>query len=275
LNGSDRGGTTGALPQRILDMAETTKPARNLPRHVAIIMDGNGRWARQRGMPRTAGHKEGATSVRRVVRACRERGIRYLTLYAFSLANWERPKLEVDALMRLLVVFAEKEAAELKERSIGVSVIGDAHALPTATRRAVNRLIETTNELEPGRTEPAMTLSLALSYSGRRDVVDAMRTVAEQAAAGKIRPADIDLSSFRSLLTTRGLPDVDLLIRSGGEQRLSDFLLFESAYAELYFTDVLWPDFAEHDLADAFDVYAGRERRFGRTGDQVKLARVK
>jgi undecaprenyl diphosphate synthase len=256
-------------------MAETTKTARDLPRHVAIIMDGNGRWARRRGMPRTAGHKEGAKSVRRVVRACRERGIRYLTLYAFSLANWKRPKLEVDALMRLLIVFAEKEAAELKERAIGVNVIGDANALPPATRRAVNRLIETTNERAPGRTEPAMTLSLALSYSGQRDVVDAMRTVAEQAAAGTIHPADIDLASLRSLLTTRDLPDVDLLIRSGGEQRLSDFLLVESAYAELYFTDVLWPDFADDDLADAFDVYAGRERRFGRTGEQVKLARVK
>jgi undecaprenyl diphosphate synthase len=256
-------------------MPDTTKTARDLPRHVAIIMDGNGRWARQRGMPRTAGHKEGAHSVRRVVRACRERGIRYLTLYAFSLANWERPKLEVDALMRLLVVFAEKEAAELRERAIGVNVIGDPHALPVATRRAVANLIERTNDLEPGRTEPAMTLSLALSYSGRRDVVDAMRAVAEQAAAGRIRPQDIDLSSFRAMLTTRALPDVDLLIRSGGEQRLSDFLLLESAYAELYFTDVLWPDFAEGDLADAFDVYMGRERRFGRTGDQVRLTRVK
>jgi undecaprenyl diphosphate synthase len=256
-------------------MPATTKPAHDLPRHVAIIMDGNGRWARQRGMPRTAGHKEGARSVRRVVSACRERGIRYLTLYAFSLANWARPKLEVEALMRLLVVFAEKEAAELREKAIGVNVIGDISALPTSTRRAVARLIERTNELDPGRTEPAMTLSLALSYSGRRDVLDAMRAVAGQAAAGQIRPEDLDQTTMRSLLTTRALPDVDLLIRSGGEQRLSDFLLLESAYAELYFTDVLWPDFAENDLVDAFGVYAGRERRFGRTGDQVRLARVK
>jgi undecaprenyl diphosphate synthase len=256
-------------------MPDNAKTARDLPRHVAIIMDGNGRWARQRGLARTAGHNEGARSVRRVVRACRERGIRYLTLYAFSLANWERPKLEVDALMRLLVVFAEKEAAELREREIGVNVIGDPHALPVATRRAVARLIERTNRLAPGRTEPAMTLSLALSYSGRRDVVDAMRAIAEHAAAGRIRPDDIDLSSFRTFLTTRALPDVDLLIRSGGEQRLSDFLLVESAYAELYFTDTLWPDFGESDIVDALDVYAGRERRFGRTGDQVRLARVK
>jgi len=174
-----------------------------------------------------------------------------------------------------LILFAEKEAAELRQRSIAVGVIGNPQALPAATRRAVAKLIDRTNELDPGKTEPEMTLSLALSYSGRRDVVDAMRAVAEHAAAGRIRPADIDLSNFRALFTTRALPDVDLLIRSGGEQRLSDFLLVESAYAELYFTDVLWPDFGESDLVDAFEVYAGRERRFGRTGDQVRLARVK
>jgi undecaprenyl diphosphate synthase len=270
-----RGAVVWSCRFRRATMPPPAKTERDLPRHVAIIMDGNGRWARQRGMQRTAGHKQGAGAVRRVVRACRARGIRYLTLYAFSLANWERPKLEVEALMRLLIVFAEKETAELREKAIAVNVVGDAHALPGPTRRAVARLIERTNDLGPDRTEPAMTLSLALSYSGRRDVVDAMRAVAERAAAGTIRPEDIDLESFRTLLSTRGLPDVDLLIRSGGEQRLSDFLLVEAAYAELYFTDVLWPDFGESDLDDAFGVYAGRERRFGRTSDQVRLARVK
>ncbi len=247
----------------------------DLPRHVAIIMDGNGRWARGRGLERAAGHDEGARAVREVVRTCRERGVRYLTLYAFSLANWSRPRLEVDALMRLLIRFAEKEAAELKEKTIAVNVIGDLEDLPTLTRHAVEQLMEYTGELPEGTTEPQMTLSLALSYSGRRDVIDAMRIVAARARAGLLLPEDIDESTLRGHFTTHALPDVDLLIRTGGEQRLSDFLLIESAYAELYFTDVLWPDFTSNDLLDAFQTYSGRERRFGRTGEQVRLARVK
>jgi undecaprenyl diphosphate synthase len=246
-----------------------------VPRHVAIIMDGNGRWGRQRGMDRSAGHDEGARSVRTAVRTCRERGVRYLTLYAFSLANWSRPKLEVESLMRLLIRFAEKEAAELKEKTIAVNVIGNLEDLPTATRRAVELLMDYTNDLPEGVTEPAMTLSLALSYSGSRDVVDAMRTIAARARAGLLLPEEIDLGNLRSHFSTRNLPEVDLMIRTGGEQRLSDFLLIESAYAELYFTDVLWPDFTDGDLLDAFEVYSGRERRFGRTGEQVRLARVK
>jgi len=198
-----------------------------------------------------------------------------LTLYAFSLANWSRPKLEVDALMRLLIRFAEKEAAELKEKTIAVKVIGDLEDLPTLTRHAVEQLMQYTGELPEGATEPQMTLSLALSYSGRRDVVDAMRIVAARARAGLLLPEDIDEATLRGHFSTQALPDVDLLIRTGGEQRLSDFLLIESAYAELHFTDVLWPDFTSDDLLDAFQVYSGRERRFGRTGDQVRLARVK
>jgi len=255
----------------------SSMPSRRLelPRHVAIIMDGNGRWARSRGLERAAGHDEGARAVREVVRTCRERGVRYLTLYAFSLANWSRPKLEIEALMRLLVRFADKEAKELKEKTINVQVIGDLDDLPTMTRRAVEHLVEYTNELPPGVTAPEMTLSLALSYSGRRDVVDAMRTIAARARAGLLLPEDIEVGTLRHHFTTHALPDVDLMIRTGGEQRLSDFLLIESAYAELHFTDVLWPDFTSDDLLDAFEVYSGRERRFGRTGDQVRLARVK
>src|SRR5262252_1263666 len=171
-------------PQEVKRMRPTTIRRPEQPRHVAIIMDGNGRWARQRGLERSAGHDEGARAVRETVRSCRERGIRYLTLYAFSLANWSRPKLEVDALMRLLIRFAEKEAAELKEKTINVNVIGDLNELPTMTRLAVEHLIEFTNELPPGVSEPEMTLSLALSYSGRRDVVEAMRTVAARARSG-------------------------------------------------------------------------------------------
>jgi len=246
-----------------------------LPRHVAIIMDGNGRWAKNRGMERASGHDEGARAVREVVRSSRERGVKYLTLYAFSQANWSRPKLEVESLMRLLIRFAEREAAELKEKTIAVKVIGDLDDLPTMTRRAVEALMEFTSDFPPGVTEPEMTLSLALSYSGKKDAVDAMRAVAARARAGLLLPEDIDASTLRDHFSTHALPDVDLMIRTGGEQRLSDFLLLESAYAELYFTDVLWPDFTAADLSDAFEVFAGRERRFGRTGDQVKLARVK
>lgn len=239
-----------------------------LPQHVAIIMDGNGRWAKQRGLPRPEGHARGARAVREVVRACRERGVRYLTLYAFSLANWSRPKEEVDALMRLLIHFAEREAAELRERGITVRVVGRLEDLPPATQKAVEKLLDSTAPA-PG-TSPAMTLSLALSYSGRRDLVLAAQMLARRAQQGEILPEAIDERTLASSMTTSGLPDVDLLIRTGGEQRLSDFLLFESSYAELYFSDVLWPDFSAADLRKAFEAFAGRERRFGRTGDQLR-----
>ena len=246
----------------------------NVPRHVAIIMDGNGRWAEQRELVRSEGHAEGSKAVRESVRTCREAGVRYLTLYAFSLANWSRPKSEVDALMRLLIRFAEREAAELRERCIAVNVIGDLDELPTPTRRAVEALIEFTGDLPEGRTEPAMTLSLALSYSARRDVVDAVRALAARARAGLLLPEEIDERWLRSHMSTRDLPDVDLLIRTGGEQRISDYLLLESSYAELHFTPVLWPDFGARELHQAFEVFAGRERRFGRTGEQVRVERM-
>jgi undecaprenyl diphosphate synthase len=246
----------------------------DLPRHVAIVMDGNGRWARSRGLERVMGHDRGARAVREVVRTCRERGVPYLTLYAFSLDNWARPKLEVGALMRLLIRFSQRECAELKEKHIAVRVVGDIDALPSPTRRAVDKLIEDTNTLPPGVQKPAMTLSLALSYSGRQDIVNAMRAIAALARAGQLGPEDIDRSNLRNHFSTSGLPDVDLLIRTGGEQRLSDFLLVEAAYAELYFTPVLWPDFRAADLLEAFAWYSGRERRFGRTGEQVRLANV-
>ena len=244
-----------------------------LPEHVAIIMDGNGRWANARGLERAAGHAEGARAVREAVRACREAGVRYLTLYAFSLANWERPRAEVDALMRLLIRFSRQESAELRERRINVNVVGDLEDLPEATRAAVEGLMAHTNALPAGE-QPAMTLSLALSYGGRRDVVDVIRTAAVRARAGLLLPEEIDENWLRKQMTTRGLPDVDLLIRTGGEQRLSDFLLVESAYAELYFTEVLWPDFSERELYKAFDAFGHRERRFGKTSEQVRHERM-
>jgi undecaprenyl diphosphate synthase len=243
--------------------SSTLSRRRELPRHVAVIMDGNGRWAKSRGLDRSAGHDEGARAVREVVRTCRDRGVRYLTLYAFSLANWSRPKLEVESLMRLMIRFAEKELAELIEKNINVRVIGDLEDLPTPTRRAVEHLVQETGRLPEGVTEHALTLTLALSYSGRRDVVDAMREIAARARAGLLLPEDIEIGTLRQHFTTSALPDVDLLIRTGGEQRLSDFLLIESAYAELYFTDVLWPDFTEADLASAVQAFALRDRRYG------------
>ena len=238
----------------------------SLPQHIAIILDGNGRWAAQRGLPRTHGHEHGAKAVRNAVRGCRERGIRHLTLYAFSVANWSRPKEEIDALMRLCTEFAEREQAELVERGIAVQVIGDLDEAPTVTRRAVEQLVHAT------RGGDQMTLALALSYGGRRDMVNAMRAVAARARAGLVMPEDIDETSLRGFLTTSILPDPDLVIRTGGEKRLSDFLLFESAYSELFFTEVLWPDFDDTVLDEAIAAYARRERRYGRTSGQVASA---
>jgi undecaprenyl diphosphate synthase len=236
----------------------------NLPDHVAIILDGNGRWAAARGLPRMHGHQHGAQSVRLSVRACRDRGIPYLTLYAFSVANWSRPKEEIDALMRICQEFAEGEREELIRRGIAVQVIGDLDDIPTSTRRAVERMVEDTAE---GKE---MTLALAMSYGGRRDMANAMRALAVRAQAGLVIPEEINERSLRSFLTTSAMPDPDLIIRTGGEKRLSDFLLFEAAYAELFFTETLWPDFAEETLDEAIAAYSRRQRRYGRTGEQVR-----
>lgn len=241
----------------------------SVPRHVAIIMDGNGRWAVARGLPRHEGHREGARAVREVVRGCRAAGVQYLTLYAFSLANWNRPKIEVEALMRLLVYFADKEADELCEREISVGVVGRPEDLPHSTRQALARLIERTK----GGTK--MRLSLALSYSGRADIARAARLAAEMAARGELRPDQVDEAWLGAHLSTGDLPDPDLVIRTGGEVRLSDFLPYESVYAELHFSKLLWPDFTEHHLHEAFAAYASRERRYGRTSAQVQAEQGK
>lgn len=234
-----------------------------LPKHVAIILDGNGRWAQARGLPRARGHEEGAKAVRAAVRGCRKRGIRYLTLYAFALSNWARPKDEVDGLMRLCAEFANNERAELIDRGIQVQVIGDLEEVPTATRRAMEELIEGTASCKE------MTLALALSYGARRDVVSAMRAIAIQARAGLVIPEEIDERLIRRYLSTGPLPDPDLLIRTGGEQRLSDFLLFESAYTEFFFTETPWPDFNESLLEESLEAFTSRTRRFGRTNEQL------
>jgi undecaprenyl diphosphate synthase len=227
-------------------------------------MDGNGRWAQARGLARIAGHAEGARAVREAVRTARELDIRYLTLYAFSVANWARPKDEVAALMELLRDFSEKERKELREKGIRLSVIGELEELPIVARRAV----EETQAYTADCTN--MTLSLALSYGGRRDIVDAARSIAVRARAGLILPEDIDEDFFHREMTTHTLPDVDLLIRTGGESRVSDFLLFEAAYAELLFMPLMWPEFTGDTLREALGAYGKRERRFGMTGEQVK-----
>ncbi|HEX2881138.1 MAG TPA: polyprenyl diphosphate synthase [Polyangiaceae bacterium] len=233
-----------------------------VPRHVAIIMDGNGRWAQARGLGRSEGHAEGARAVRETVRTCRARGVEFLTLYAFSVANWGRPRPEVQALMRLLIEFTGREKQELRDQDIRLNVIGDLEELPLETRRAVEDAMRYTEDCN------TMTLSLALSYGARHDIVSAVRALAVRTQAGLLLPEEIDEDRLRQAMSTRELPDVDLLIRTGGEARVSDFLLFESAYAELLFVPQMWPDFKEQNLMEAFAYYSGRQRRFGLTGEQ-------
>ncbi len=235
----------------------------NPPRHVAIIMDGNGRWAEQRGLARTAGHRAGADSVREVVRTCRAEGVRYLTLYAFSVANWHRPPQEVGALMVLLAHFAQQERDELIEKGIRLEVVGDVSALPASARQPLEDTMRSTAHGQD------MVLSLALSYGGRRDMVLAARTLAERVRLGLMSADQIDETAFAEAMSTHRLPPVDLLIRTGGESRISDFLLYESAYAELLFLPVMWPDFGASEMRAAITHFQGRERRFGLTSAQV------
>lgn len=226
-----------------------------LPRHVALILDGNGRWAEARGLPRTAGHERGAAAAKRAVWACLERRVPTTTLYAFSVGNWSRPKEETDALMRICADFAEGEREAYVERGVRVVPIGELEDLPNRTRRAVERLAADT---EGGA---AMTLGLAVNYGGRRDVVSAVRALAVRARAGVVIPEEIDEQTIRSFMTTSPLPDPDLLIRTGGERRLSDFLLFECAHSELFFSEILWPDFDEATLDEALATFARRRTR--------------
>lgn len=227
-------------------------------------MDGNGRWAKDRGQLRWEGHSAGAKSVRTTVEAAAELGIEYLTLYAFSVNNWQRPRLEIEALMRLLTHFAKKEQAELIRQNIRVRVIGRLDELPRSPRLAMEQLLEAT------RSCTGMTLSLALSYGGRRDMLEATRRVVALCQQGKLCPEEIDDRTLRACMSTADLPDVDLLIRTGGESRISDFLLVECAYAELCFLDVMWPDFRRMHLESAIDRFRGAERRFGLTSGQVE-----
>ena len=238
-----------------------------LPRHVAIIMDGNGRWAKRRGYLRVRGHLTGVESVRVVVRLARKLGIEYLTLYAFSDENWQRPTTEIRALMNILSRFVRRELPELRENQIVLRAIGDLARLPENIQRELIRAEEASRE------GARMTLSLALSYGGRNEILRAAQSLAEDLRAGRLQPQDITPESFASHLYTAGMPDPDLLIRTSGEYRLSNFLLWQTAYTELYFTDTLWPDFREEEFIKALLEYQHRYRRFGLTQEQVE-ARV-
>ena len=234
--------------------------ARNLPAHVGIIMDGNGRWAESRGKGRSDGHKEGAAAVRRVVRVARRLGLKALTLYAFSEQNWARPGEEVDALMALLREFLLTERDELLDNGIRLNAVGNLGRLPGIVRAVLDPLRGETAD------NNAMTLTLALSYGGREEIATAARELARAVAAGRISPDDVTEDALHRLMPSLAVGDPDLVIRTGGERRISNFLLYGLAYAELYFADVLWPDFAEADLFAAIASYQQRERRFGRVG---------
>jgi undecaprenyl diphosphate synthase len=245
---------------KILDSQKT-------PRHIAVIMDGNGRWAEQRSLPRIAGHKEGVESVREVVRACREEGIEVLTLYAFSRENWNRPKWEVKALMQLLSRYLKSELDELKNNGIALRVIGNLSLLPEKLQTKLQEAIDLTKENRD------LILNVALSYSGRAEILLAVKKTVEAVQNGTLTLEDITEKTFEGFLYTSGLPDPDLLIRTSGEYRLSDFLIYQMAYTEIYVTPTLWPDFRKKHLLAAIQEFQKRERRFGLTGKQVRRKR--
>jgi undecaprenyl diphosphate synthase len=236
---------------------------KRLPRHVAIIMDGNGRWAQRRKQPRLFGHKAGADSVREIVEACREIGIPYLTLYAFSSENWRRPDQEVSGLMKILKRYLESELPRMLQNDVRLLAIGDQGRLPETVRESLQQTIKAT------AANSKLTLSLALSYGSRDEMVRAMRRLGEACREGVLDPQEITEEKFASFLDTRQLPDPDLMIRTGGESRLSNFLLWQLSYAEIYFTEVMWPDFRKDVFLEAIAAFQMRERRFGRTGDQL------
>jgi undecaprenyl diphosphate synthase len=236
----------------------------NLPKHLAIIMDGNGRWAKQKGLLRAFGHENGTKSVRATVESCAKLGIENLTLYAFSTENWNRPKLEVDTLMKLLINSLKNELKTLTENRIRLHAIGNLDLLPKSAQKELLEVIETT------KNNSRMTLTLALSYGSREEIISAVKQISDKVKNNIISIDSIDESIINQHLYTRNLPEVDLLIRTSGEHRISNFLLWQIAYAELYFTPILWPDFKEEDLYEAIISYQKRERRFGKTSEQIK-----
>lgn len=240
-----------------------TKSSSEIPRHIAIIMDGNGRWAKSKNLPRIAGHREGVESVREIVKSCARIGVKYLTLYTFSTENWKRPKTEVTTLMRLLVKVLRREIQELHNNDVRLQAIGDIPALPEDVQKELADAIDKT------RNNKTLTLVLALSYSGRWEIVDAVRSIARDLKEGKISEEEIKIDTFSKYLNTKNIPDPDLLIRTSGEMRISNFLLWQLAYSEMYITPVFWPQFREKDLLEAIADYGKRERRFGKVSEQL------
>lgn len=248
-------------PAETRDLLDLIRRAGNPPpRHVAIIMDGNGRWAQKRGLPRSAGHRAGVAAVKRVVMAADDARIQALTLFAFSVENWGRPKREISAIMRLLYETTKKELREIAENNVRIITTGDIDGLPDTKRDAVLDAIERT------RSNTGLVLNLALNYGGRTEILQAVRQIATKVQSGQLRAEDIDETVFKLHLQTNGLPDPDLLIRTSGEYRLSNFLLWQTSYTELYITETLWPDFTRDDFHRAVLDFQGRERRFGRVG---------
>ena len=235
-----------------------------IPVHVAMIMDGNGRWAKKRGLERSEGHTEGISTVHRVTRLSGELGIKYLTLYAFSTENWNRPKAEVDTLMYLIGWAIERELPELKANNVKVNLLGNIERIPDDARKRLFYAVEQTKD------NTGLQLNMCLSYSSRWELTDAARKLSRLVAEGKLNPEDINENSISENLTTAGMPDPDLLIRTGGEHRVSNYLLWQIAYSELYFTPILWPDFSDEDYVNALLDFQNRERRFGLTSDQVQ-----
>jgi undecaprenyl diphosphate synthase len=244
----------------LLESIDTT----NLPKHLAIIMDGNGRWAKQQGFLRAFGHENGTKSVKKTITTCAKIGIEFLTLYAFSTENWNRPRLEVEALMKILINSLKKELPTLIENNIKLNAIGNLDKLPKNAHKELLDVIEKT------KNNTRLTLTLALSYGSREELANAVRIISDKVKNNIISIDSIDDSIINEHLYTQNLPDVDLLIRTSGEHRISNFLLWQIAYAELYFTNVLWPDFKDQDLYEAIISYQKRERRFGKTSEQIK-----
>lgn len=236
---------------------------KDIPQHIAIIMDGNGRWAKSRGLKRADGHRQGAETVKTIVKAAAKAGIKYLTLYAFSTENWKRPKDEVDAIMDLLVFMLERETEELNRNGVRLLTIGDTDELSESARNSLSKSIEYT------AGNNVLTLVIALNYGSRNELLRAVTNIVSDVAENKISIEDISENNFGNYLYTAGIPDPDLLIRTSGEQRISNFLLWQLAYTELYFTPVPWPDFGEDELNKALVTYSSRERRYGMTGEQL------
>ena len=247
-----------------MDSLKTHIDLQRLPRHIAIIMDGNGRWAQEKGQDRLYGHFHGVESVRDIVEGCAELGVEYLTLYAFSTENWDRPAYEVTGLMELLVETIRKETETLNKNKIRLHVIGDMNMLPDYARKELNESLEIT------RHNTGLNLIMALSYSSRWELVQAVKQIAEDVKNGKINPGQISQDTFEQYLCTSQFPDPELMVRTSGEYRISNFLLYQLAYAELYFTNVMWPDFRKENLYEAILDFQKRERRFGKTSDQLQ-----